>query len=87
MIAVYLDIPNIIRHYKNHYEDNVRAGLIGSMMLGDPRRSNELPWIAVEESRWSAFQPERLHLCQMMLDCLEAFVVIIIPCFGKRARF
>ncbi len=36
---------------QDYHEDDIRAGRVGSMMVNDPRRNNELQKIAVEESR------------------------------------
>ena len=36
---------------QDYHEDDIRAGLVGSMMVNDPRKNNELQKIAVEESR------------------------------------
>ena len=36
---------------QDFHEDEIRAGLVGSMMVNDPRKNNELQKIAVEESR------------------------------------
>lgn len=36
---------------KDYHEDEIRAGLVGSMMIDDPEKANELQKIAVEESR------------------------------------
>ena len=36
---------------QDYHEDDIRAGRVGSMMVNDPRKNNELQKIAVEESR------------------------------------
>ncbi len=36
---------------QDYHEDDIRAGLVGSLMVQDPRKANELQKIAVEESR------------------------------------
>lgn len=36
---------------RDFHEDDIRAGKVGSMMVDDPRKNNELQKIAVEESR------------------------------------
>ncbi len=36
---------------QDYHEDDIRAGLVGSLMVQDPRKCNELQKIAVEESR------------------------------------
>ena len=36
---------------QDFHEDDIRAGRVGSMMVNDPRKNNELQKIAVEESR------------------------------------
>ena len=36
---------------QDFHEDDIRAGLVGSMMVNDPRQNNTLQKIAVEESR------------------------------------
>ena len=36
---------------QDFHEDDIRAGLVGSMMVNDPRQNNALQKIAVEESR------------------------------------
>lgn len=36
---------------QDYHEDDIRAGLVGSLMVQDPRKANELQRIAVEESR------------------------------------
>ena len=36
---------------QDYHEDDIRAGLVGSMMVNDPRKNNELQKIAMEESR------------------------------------
>ena len=36
---------------QDFHEDDIRAGLVGSMMVNDPRKNNELQKIALEESR------------------------------------
>lgn len=36
---------------KDYHEDEIRAGLVGSMMVDNPEKANELQRIAIEESR------------------------------------
>lgn len=36
---------------RDFHEDDIRAGRVGSMMVDDPRKNNELQKIAIEESR------------------------------------
>lgn len=36
---------------RDFHEDDIRAGKVGSMMVDDPRKNNELQKIAIEESR------------------------------------
>lgn len=36
---------------RDYHEDDIRAGLVGSMMGNDPKKANELQKIAVEETR------------------------------------